>query len=260
MRSRLRRGRLQLRRAAGAAAGGGCDERGRFAAVRQGAGGRIRHMRGRRHQRHCEIVELVTAGAVPARRVEPGTTIRVMTGAPCRRGADAVVKWEDCRQIDDATIETPAARRHGRRRACSSAEPRFTQGRPCLRPASGWGRSTSRCWPRSDKRKSLPRRDRASACCRPGDELVAAHERVRPRADSQFQRADADGGAGRVRSRAGRPRRGARQCRGPARQDRARASPATCSWSRAASRQASRISCPACWPGSACVSSFTRCG
>ncbi len=55
------------------------------------------------------ITELVTAGAVPTRSVEPGTTIRVMTGAPVPAGADAVVKWEDCKQLDDATIRNPAA-------------------------------------------------------------------------------------------------------------------------------------------------------
>src|SRR5262245_20062538 len=36
------------------------------------------------------VVELVTAGVVPTRAVEPGTTIRVMTGAPVPAGADAV--------------------------------------------------------------------------------------------------------------------------------------------------------------------------
>jgi molybdopterin molybdotransferase len=56
-----------------------------------------------------QIAELVTAGAVPTRSVGPGTTIRVMTGAPTPAGADAVVKWEDCQQIDDATIHNPAA-------------------------------------------------------------------------------------------------------------------------------------------------------
>jgi molybdopterin molybdotransferase len=55
------------------------------------------------------ITELVTAGAVPRRVVSPGTTIRVMTGAPIPAGADAVVKWEDCEQLDDATIRNPAA-------------------------------------------------------------------------------------------------------------------------------------------------------
>jgi molybdopterin molybdotransferase len=53
------------------------------------------------------ITELVTAGAVPRVVVEPGTTVRVMTGAPVPDGADAVVKWEDCEQIDEQTIRNP---------------------------------------------------------------------------------------------------------------------------------------------------------
>ncbi|HYO25545.1 MAG TPA: gephyrin-like molybdotransferase Glp [Lacipirellulaceae bacterium] len=56
------------------------------------------------------ITELVTAGAVPTQAVAPGCTIRVMTGAPIPQGADAVVKWEDCTQIDDETIRSPADR------------------------------------------------------------------------------------------------------------------------------------------------------
>jgi len=35
------------------------------------------------------------AGAISEREVEPGTTIRIMTGAPLPKGADAVVKFED---------------------------------------------------------------------------------------------------------------------------------------------------------------------
>jgi molybdopterin molybdotransferase len=54
-------------------------------------------------------LELVTAGGVPSQAVRPGTTIRVMTGAPTPEGADAVVKWEDCDVRPDGTIRNPAA-------------------------------------------------------------------------------------------------------------------------------------------------------
>jgi molybdopterin molybdotransferase len=56
-----------------------------------------------------KVIELVTAGAVPTRTVEPGTTIRIMTGAPIPDGADAVVKWEDCELLGDDAIRNPAA-------------------------------------------------------------------------------------------------------------------------------------------------------
>lgn len=53
------------------------------------------------------VTELVTAGQVPQRRVESGTTIQVMTGAPTPSGAQAVIKWEDCERLDDQTIRNP---------------------------------------------------------------------------------------------------------------------------------------------------------
>jgi molybdopterin molybdotransferase len=52
-------------------------------------------------------LELVTAGGVPSNAVVPGTTIRVMTGAPIPDGADAIVKWEDCDVLGDGTIRHP---------------------------------------------------------------------------------------------------------------------------------------------------------
>lgn len=49
------------------------------------------------------VVEEVTAGNVPKHSVGSGETIRVMTGAQLPRGANAVVKREDC-QNDDAAL------------------------------------------------------------------------------------------------------------------------------------------------------------
>ena len=44
-----------------------------------------------------EVVEDVPAGAMPTRSVEPGTAVRIMTGAVIPEGADAVVMVEDTR-------------------------------------------------------------------------------------------------------------------------------------------------------------------
>src|ERR1019366_8521778 len=44
-----------------------------------------------------KVVETVGAGTMPARRVEPGTAIRTMTGAPIAAGADAIVQVERTR-------------------------------------------------------------------------------------------------------------------------------------------------------------------
>ncbi len=53
------------------------------------------------------VLEQVMAGGVPELAVELGATINVMTGAPIPVGADAIVKVEDVRQLDGATIQMP---------------------------------------------------------------------------------------------------------------------------------------------------------
>ncbi|TWU29303.1 molybdopterin molybdotransferase MoeA [Bythopirellula polymerisocia] len=54
-----------------------------------------------------QIVEEVIAGGVPHHSVKPGTTIRVMTGAPMPEGANAVVKHEDTSLMSDTTVKLP---------------------------------------------------------------------------------------------------------------------------------------------------------
>lgn len=62
----------------------------------------------------CElaVLEQVTAGANPTRRVERGSATRIMTGAPLPEGADAVVMIEQTEAIDD-THAVPARVRIG---------------------------------------------------------------------------------------------------------------------------------------------------
>jgi molybdopterin molybdotransferase len=45
--------------------------------------------------RILRVIGAVAAGAVARSRVEPGTAVRIMTGAPIPEGADGVVKFED---------------------------------------------------------------------------------------------------------------------------------------------------------------------
>lgn len=54
-----------------------------------------------------QIVEEVIAGGFPHHAVQPGTTIRLMTGAPLPDGAHAVVKHEDTTLVDDTTVQLP---------------------------------------------------------------------------------------------------------------------------------------------------------
>jgi len=52
--------------------------------------------------RILRVIDTVAAGAVSRSRVEPGTAIRIMTGAPVPDGADSVVKFEDTDESERA--------------------------------------------------------------------------------------------------------------------------------------------------------------
>ncbi len=45
--------------------------------------------------RFLSVIAMVAAGSISEREVEPGTAIRIMTGAPIPKGADSVVRFED---------------------------------------------------------------------------------------------------------------------------------------------------------------------
>jgi len=45
--------------------------------------------------RFLRVIDTVTAGSISSYEVEPGTAIRIMTGAPIPNGADSVVRFED---------------------------------------------------------------------------------------------------------------------------------------------------------------------
>ena len=55
--------------------------------------------------RLLRVIDTVIAGSISEREVEPGTAIRIMTGAPVPKGADSVVKFED---TDEARRKKPA--------------------------------------------------------------------------------------------------------------------------------------------------------
>ena len=46
------------------------------------------------------VIGLIAAGQIPDRRVEPGTALRIMTGAPTPEGCDTVVPFEDTDEVD----------------------------------------------------------------------------------------------------------------------------------------------------------------
>ena len=49
--------------------------------------------------RYLVVVGEIAAGSMPTKEVEPGTAIRIMTGAPLPEGADAVVNFEDTDEV-----------------------------------------------------------------------------------------------------------------------------------------------------------------
>ena len=50
--------------------------------------------------RGLKVIGMVAAGDVPASPVEPGTAIRIMTGAPVPQGSDTVVPFEDTDEVE----------------------------------------------------------------------------------------------------------------------------------------------------------------
>ncbi|MGB0114878.1 MAG: gephyrin-like molybdotransferase Glp [Ilumatobacteraceae bacterium] len=56
-----------------------------------------------------DVIGEIAAGAAPDRPVEPGTAIRIMTGAPMPSGADAVVMVEDSERIGDDRVRLTAS-------------------------------------------------------------------------------------------------------------------------------------------------------
>jgi molybdopterin molybdotransferase len=52
----------------------------------------------RKSPRILRVIDTVIAGSIPKTKVEPGTAVRIMTGAPIPKGADAIVKFEDTDQ------------------------------------------------------------------------------------------------------------------------------------------------------------------
>ena len=49
--------------------------------------------------RYLAVTGEIAAGSLPTTKVRPGTAIRIMTGAPLPKGADAVVKFEDTDEV-----------------------------------------------------------------------------------------------------------------------------------------------------------------
>jgi len=45
--------------------------------------------------RFLRVIDTVAAGSISGREVEPGTAVRIMTGAPLPKGADSVARFED---------------------------------------------------------------------------------------------------------------------------------------------------------------------
>ena len=54
-----------------------------------------------------KVIGLVAAGQVPSQTVQPGTAVRIMTGAPVPDGADTVVPFEETDEVDRRNAGRP---------------------------------------------------------------------------------------------------------------------------------------------------------
>jgi molybdopterin molybdotransferase len=54
----------------------------------------------RKSPRVLRVIGTAVAGSIPKSKVEPGTAVRIMTGAPIPKGADAVVRFENTDQSE----------------------------------------------------------------------------------------------------------------------------------------------------------------
>jgi len=84
------------------------------------------------------VVEEVTAGATPRKKIEPGTATRIMTGAPLPAGADAVVMVEQTQLSGDQVSILQTAVKPGqnimRRAAAMSRGQSVVQAGKLIRP------------------------------------------------------------------------------------------------------------------------------
>ena len=66
---------------------------------------------GKESPRFLRVIDTVSAGSISECEVEPGTAIRIMTGAPVPKGADSVVRFEDTdeEQRKESSADQPIA-------------------------------------------------------------------------------------------------------------------------------------------------------
>ena len=149
------------------------------------------------------VIGEVAAGVAPATRVEPGTAVRILTGAPLPPGADAVVPVEDT-DAPPGVAELPAhvaihaafeAGAHIRRAGSD-----LRAGQPLLEPGTQLTPASLAVVGRGRPRRVLAvhRRPRV-AILATGDELVAGRRRPRRRTDPRQQHARSDGRSARCR-------------------------------------------------------------
>ncbi len=154
------------------------------------------------------ILEEVVAGGVPSRRVERGTTTRLMTGAPVPDGADCVV------MIEHAEIVAGGAAENG---TVLLSDGRVVAGQNIMRRAASVRkgeivlRTGAIIRPIEIGLLAEVGRATVSVVRRPtvailldGQRAGAARANARPWPDSQFQRTDARGGRAARRGRAAR--------------------------------------------------------
>src|SRR5579859_147727 len=123
------------------------------------------------------VLAEVTAGSGNGRPFEPGTTVRIMTGAPVPTGADAVVMVEDVTERDDRLFVNAAPR------AGENIHPRGQDvrcGQEILSPGTLLGPAEIGLLATVGHTDIRVFRRPVVAVLATGDELVEPHEALRP--------------------------------------------------------------------------------
>lgn len=134
------------------------------------------------------VVGNVAAGYVAAARVEPGTAIRIMTGAPLPEGSDAVVPYEDTSDFDrpkDERLAVPADEIEVRRPAEVGANVRpagedIRRGELVMVPGRVIRPQEIGVLASLGHETALVHRRPRVAILATGDELLEVHEPLRP--------------------------------------------------------------------------------
>ena len=132
------------------------------------------------------VIGEVAAGVAQPPHVEPGTAVRIMTGAPMPPGADAVVPIEDAGEAGET--RRGAGRRAGAYVRPAGHDTRRGEERRAAGGAAGAGRRSPVLASLGHRRSSRSGGGRGSPSCRPAMSCASPARRLAPGPDPRCER------------------------------------------------------------------------